>query len=287
MGKEKRYFWFKMGDDFFRKKEIKKLRSIAGGDTYVIIYLKIILLSLQNGGKLYFEGIDDDFISEIALEIDEKKDNVGITLEYLFKHYAILRVEENEYKVNEIDNLIGTETSTAIRVRKHRQKKALLCNKSETTPQQNDNGETDIELELDKEIEIELETDVNIEIEANSKNYLFFLNHWNDLDNTQSHQESTFNRKMQKKHFDAINDYSQIEVEGAMNNYNIVIGDDKYYWSHKWTLFDFLIRGLERFMDSADPLNVFLKDKKEQPVNIQDELKKWDDIGEELSYGSQ
>ena len=124
-GKEKKYFWFKMEDDFFQKKEIKKLRSIAGGDTFVIIYLKIILLSLKSGGKLYFEGIDDDFACEIALDIDEDKNNVLITLEYLLRHSAVLQIEENEYRVN-IANLIGSETSTAIRVRKHREEKKKL-----------------------------------------------------------------------------------------------------------------------------------------------------------------
>jgi predicted phage replisome organizer len=140
---EKKYFWFKMEDNFFQKKEIKKLRSIAGGDTFVIIYLKIILLSLKTGGKLYFEGIDDDFASEIALEIDEDKNNVYITLEYLLRHSAVLQIETDEYHVN-VSNLIGSETSTAIRVRKHREKKKrgdLSICYNETPKKQIDNGE--------------------------------------------------------------------------------------------------------------------------------------------------
>jgi len=145
-----------MEDDFFQKKEIKKLRSIAGGDTYVIIYLKIILLSLKNGGKLYFEGIDDTFIAEIALEIDENKDNVGITLEFLMKHSAVIQTEENEFKVNDIVKSIGSETAVAIRVRKHREKfKLLPCNKDVTPLKQNDNREIEIEIEIDKEIDKE------------------------------------------------------------------------------------------------------------------------------------
>ena len=48
----KRYFWLKLKEDFFRQKEIKKLRKIAGGDTFTIIYLKLQLLSLQDNGKL-------------------------------------------------------------------------------------------------------------------------------------------------------------------------------------------------------------------------------------------
>ena len=33
----KRYYWLKLQDDFFKSKRIKKLRKIAGGDTYTII----------------------------------------------------------------------------------------------------------------------------------------------------------------------------------------------------------------------------------------------------------
>jgi len=53
----KKYFWLKLKDDFFKQKEIKKLRGIAGGDTYTIIYLKLQLLSIKNDGKIYFDGI--------------------------------------------------------------------------------------------------------------------------------------------------------------------------------------------------------------------------------------
>ena len=49
----KRYYWLKLKENFFNQKEVKKLRRVAGGDTYTIIYLKLQLLSLKNGGKLF------------------------------------------------------------------------------------------------------------------------------------------------------------------------------------------------------------------------------------------
>ena len=63
----KRYYWLKLKDDFFRDKAIKKLRRIAGGDTYVIIYLKMQLLSLKSGGKLFYEGVEDDLHPLVAV----------------------------------------------------------------------------------------------------------------------------------------------------------------------------------------------------------------------------
>ena len=41
----KRYYWLKLDRGFFDQKEIKLLRKIAGGDTYTIIYLKLLLAS--------------------------------------------------------------------------------------------------------------------------------------------------------------------------------------------------------------------------------------------------
>lgn len=46
---EKKYYWLKMTDQFFEDKAIKKLRKIAGGDTYTIIYLKMLLTAIKQG----------------------------------------------------------------------------------------------------------------------------------------------------------------------------------------------------------------------------------------------
>lgn len=76
---EKKYYWLKMTDQFFEDKAIKKLRKIAGGDTYTIIYLKMLLTAIKQGNKMYFEGIEDDFMEELALELDEDTDNVKVS----------------------------------------------------------------------------------------------------------------------------------------------------------------------------------------------------------------
>ena len=85
MAENKRYYWLKLKEDFFRDREIKKLRKIAGGDTYTIIYLKLLLLGLRDEGKLIYEGIEDSFCEEMALEIDEDAENVKIAMLTLLK----------------------------------------------------------------------------------------------------------------------------------------------------------------------------------------------------------
>ena len=79
----KRYYWLKLHDDFFSNPKIKKLRRIAGGDTFTIIYLKMQLLSVKSGGILTYNGIEESFEDELSLVLDEDIDNIKVTLSFL------------------------------------------------------------------------------------------------------------------------------------------------------------------------------------------------------------
>lgn len=179
----KKYFWLKLKEDFFRNKKIKKLRRIAGGDTFTIIYLKMQLLSLRHEGKLFFEGVEENFAEEIALEIDEDADNVKVTMNYLFSNGLLEEVDVDEYMLLEAVTSIGCESSSAERVRRHREKKKKALAAPEKTPElpeqnkkvlhcnapvTNCNTEIDIEIEKEKDIEIQtdIQTDINKELEA-------------------------------------------------------------------------------------------------------------------------
>lgn len=79
----KKYYWLKLKADFFTNRAMKKLRRIAGGDTYTIIYLKLQLLSLKDEGLLFYEGVEPTFYEEMALALDEDAENVRATIEVL------------------------------------------------------------------------------------------------------------------------------------------------------------------------------------------------------------
>lgn len=161
MASSKKYYWLKLKDDFFRQKEIKKLRKIAGGDTYTVIYLKMLLVAMKYDNKIYFDGVEDSFSEELALELDEDTDNVKMTLAFLQNQNLIEMVNEDEYMLPQCKSMVGVESASAERVRKHRLKnkdepKALQCNTDVTECNSNvKKGNTEIEKE--KEIDIELE----------------------------------------------------------------------------------------------------------------------------------
>lgn len=158
MAEPKRYFWLKLHKDFFQRKEIKRLRKIAGGDTYTIIYLKMLLRSIMSEGKLYFDGLEEDFAAEVALDLDESEENVQITITYLLNSGLLEMRSDDEYYLPDTKNSTGCETAVAARVRRHREKqKALQCNTDVTQVKHLCNGEIEIEKELDKEKDIEIE----------------------------------------------------------------------------------------------------------------------------------
>lgn len=132
----KKYVWLKLKDDFFQQKPIKKLRKMtSGGAVYTLIYLKMQLLSLKDEGRLYFEGVEENFIDEIALEIDETPEDVQMTVMYLQKNQLLEFGEiPDEYILPEVIGSIGKESASAERVRKHREKqKVLQSNSGETS----------------------------------------------------------------------------------------------------------------------------------------------------------
>ena len=120
------YYWLRLKTDFFKSKEMKKLRKIAGGDTYTIIYLKLQLLSLTDDGFLYFDGIEDSFAEELALMIDEEPENVQATLLFLQKCGLLELKSEHEMLLSEVPSLIGKETDKAALMRRKRERDKLI-----------------------------------------------------------------------------------------------------------------------------------------------------------------
>ena len=73
---------YELRENFFESRAVKKIRTIAGGDTYMIIYLKMLILASKNDGWIYSEGIGS-MSEEMALELNETKDTISAALAIL------------------------------------------------------------------------------------------------------------------------------------------------------------------------------------------------------------
>ena len=164
MAAEKKYYWLKLSEDFFHDKAIKKLRKLAGGDTYTIIYLKMLLKSMKDNGFLYYDGIEETFPDEVALDIDEDPDNVKVTMEFLIRAGLLTKKNEDEAVLEQLPGMVGSETGAAQAKRRQRARKAAghltdgHCpdNVATMSPRvQKCPPEIEIEKEIDTELEIE------------------------------------------------------------------------------------------------------------------------------------
>ena len=163
MGDEKRYYWLKLKDDFFQSRKMKKLRKVAGGDTYTIIYLKLQLLSINNDGVIEFEGTDEDIFHQLSLDIDEEIDDIKMTVAFCTAN-DLIEVQEQDLFLNDVPQLIGSETQAARRMRRKRARdnKAIESDTNANNVQALRNDVTDERnnvrscyTEIEKEIDIE------------------------------------------------------------------------------------------------------------------------------------
>ena len=118
----KRYYWLKLYEDFFESKRIKKLRKL--GETCLIIYLKMQLKSLKTDGVIEFAGVEDDFVSELALDLSEPAEYVKRTLDFLLDQSLCECFDGVTYTLPFVSYCTGSETASAQRLReyRHRQK---------------------------------------------------------------------------------------------------------------------------------------------------------------------
>ena len=141
----RRYYWLQLKDDFFNSKEMKLMRKLPGGEEITIIYLKMMLASLAEQGKLYFEGLAEDLAEELSLIIDEDPEAIRLTLMFLTKKKLLTTSDNYQFNLEQVPEMVGSETASTRRSRKHREtQKALQCNSTATK------GNGDIDIDIDK-----------------------------------------------------------------------------------------------------------------------------------------
>ena len=126
------------------------MRKLPGGEEITIIYLKIMLVSLADEGKIFFEGLAEDLAEELSLLIDEDAEAVRMALIFLEQKKLLTTSDNYQYNLEQVPEMIGSETASTRRSRKHREfQKALQCNTNATKC----NGDIEIDIEIDKEID--------------------------------------------------------------------------------------------------------------------------------------
>ena len=161
MAKTKIYFWLKIDKKFFDNIFIKRLKTVPGGYTMTVIYIRLMLESLESDCILYYEGYFDNLKEELALKLDVSEDDIDMTMAYFTKCGLIQVDEDKNAELPQAKALVESETNWANYKREQRKKGKL----EEVQPSLTFSNSCPTEIEKEKEIEKELEKEVEVDKE--------------------------------------------------------------------------------------------------------------------------
>lgn len=141
----KKFYWLKLKTGFFNQIKLKKLRKMENGEKLLIVYIKLLLLSVPNEGKIVFERLEPTLADELALSLDEESEDVKQVLDFLDRYDLIEEIADDRFLLLEAAESIGSETDSAERMRRLRKRKSSQCDTPVT------NSDTDIEPETETE----------------------------------------------------------------------------------------------------------------------------------------
>ena len=247
---EKKYYWLKLPKGFFDMKEVRYLRLKEYGEIYVIIYLKLLLMSLETDGQITFEHYSDTPEEEIAFAIDEEVEHVKAVLDFLISKNHIT-VSNDVYCIEKLAEMVGKEGRTASIMRnaraKENQNKSNKTNKIQDVTENchnvtdKNNNVTDCvtllhreeeeksreDKEIDKDKEIDIDTRVDTEVREDAtletirlKNQQLF----NDFV-----ADKTLSKKQREYILGIVNKYNKLitkkNIQGFYNNAMTSIND--------------------------------------------------------------
>ncbi len=134
MGDSKRYYWLKLPEDFYDDDTIQWIEDQENGAAYVNFYLKLLLKSLSDDGRLIRyvgQRLMPYDVKSLARLTNTEQDTVRVALELFVNIGLVERLETGELYMSQIDEMIGKETEAARRKRKHRARKELTGGKKE------------------------------------------------------------------------------------------------------------------------------------------------------------
>ncbi|NCD06418.1 MAG: hypothetical protein EOL97_09880 [Spirochaetia bacterium] len=136
MEDNKKFYWIKLNTDFYSRDNIDFLMSQKDGANYVVLYQMLCCKTANNNESLSTN------IGEIIVPYDVdkivrdckyfNKDTVIVALGFYKKLGLIYQDTNNCLQISNYEDMIGSECSSAKRVREWRERKALQSNTNVT-----------------------------------------------------------------------------------------------------------------------------------------------------------
>lgn len=82
--------------------------------------------------------------------------------------------------------------------------------------------------------------------DSSIKDIEYIYSFWND---SGIHRHRSLTGRIKSRIYSSLREYSREEILGAIGNYGRIVNSGDYFFDYRWTLVDFLTRGLEKFLD--------------------------------------
>lgn len=122
---EKRYYWLKLHKDFFKRHEIRIIEDMPNGKDYILFYLKLLVESVTHEGALRFSDAIPYNEQMLATITNTNVDIVKAAMQIFIELHMIELLDDQTIFMAEVEEMIGSETDAAERMRKSRERKAL------------------------------------------------------------------------------------------------------------------------------------------------------------------
>lgn len=185
---EKRYYWIKLKTDFFDREEVKWVMSKKDGTDYMIIFLALCTKAVNSDGVLYTKvgemviPYDSDIIYR-ELNGRFKESTILAALMCLKQAGLIVESNSNGYmQISNYSDMVGSESSSAQRMRKLRDKNVSQCDREVT--------QSDVTL-LENSVTPASQSDIR-DIDIKKKEYIYSLSFVNIQERNEKNEEPVF-----------------------------------------------------------------------------------------------
>ena len=150
----KKYYWLKLKRDFFKRHDVRIIEEMPNGKDYILFYLKLLLESIDHEGNLRFSDTIPYNEQMLSVVTNTNIDIVKAAMSLFIELQMVEVFDDHTIYMNEVVNLIGSESESAKRVRNLREKqKALQCNADVTQCNENVTQSKIKSIDKDKDLE--------------------------------------------------------------------------------------------------------------------------------------
>jgi predicted phage replisome organizer len=157
----KKYYWLKLKRDFFKRHDIRIIEEMQNGKDYILFYLKLLLESIDHDGNLRFSDAIPYNEQMLSVVTNTNIDIVKAAMDLFLKLNMIEIMDDETIYMSEVEKLIGSESSSAERMRRSREKQAILeevshCDTEVTKSDKNVTESKSKSLDKDKDLDIDV-----------------------------------------------------------------------------------------------------------------------------------